>query len=33
MDARQEPLISGPMFPHCKHDKDSLPPLRLKVQK
>ncbi len=30
MDAYHEPVISGPMFPHGKHDRQSLPPARLK---
>lgn len=30
MDAHQEPVISGPMFPHGNHDREPLPPSRLK---
>ncbi len=30
MNAHQGPLISGPMFPHDRHDRGILPQSRLK---
>ncbi len=30
MDTQREPAISGPMFPHGQHDRESLPQLRLR---